>query len=65
MLQDYILIKFQDTAFNQSIPFPTMNTPAAHTSLNANAEPYARHTPIPVPYHWKKAIKQSLEKMLN
>lgn len=24
--------------------------------------PYARHTPIPVPYHWTQAIKQSLDK---
>ena len=39
-----------------------MNTPPAHINLKPNnAEPYARLTPIPVPYHWKEWAKQGLD----
>ena len=60
-LKQYLLDQFSETTFNQSIPFPEMNAPAAHIHLKPNAEPYARHTPIPVPFHWKEAVKQGLD----
>ena len=45
--------QFIDTNFNPGVPFPEMNAPAAHIHQKPNAEPYARHTlvPIPVPDH--------------
>ena len=39
-----------------------MNAPAAHIHLRSNTESYAKHTPIPVPYNSKEAVKQSLNK---
>ena len=56
------MTKFNDTAFNQPIPFQITNTPAAHINLKPNAEHYARHTPAPVPYHWKEAIDEIPDK---
>ena len=49
-LKQYLLDHFNDTAFNQCITFPEIKPQAAHIHHKANAEPYVRHTPIPVPY---------------
>ena len=38
-----------------------MKTPPACIHLKPDAIPYARHTPIPIPHHWKAAIKKSLD----
>ena len=61
-LEQYIWDKFRDTAFNRTSPFPAISLPPAHIHLNENAKPYARHTPIPIPFHWKKEVKESLDR---
>ena len=61
-LEQYLRDKFRDTAFNRTSPFPAMSVPPAHIHLNENAKPYARHTPIPIPFHWKKEVKESLDR---
>ena len=38
-----------------------MQTPPAHIHLKSNAVPYARHTPIPIPHHWRSTIKEGLD----
>ena len=49
------------TVFNQGPPFPEMKTPPAHIHLKLDATPYACHTPIPIPHHWKEQAKASLD----
>ena len=60
-LEEYLRDKFRDTVFNRTLPFPAMSMPPAHIHLNENAKPYACHTPIPIPFHWKKEVKESLD----
>ena len=38
-----------------------MATPPARIHLQPNAIPFARHSPIPVPHHWKQLIKASVD----
>ena len=61
-LKQYFRDKFRDTAFNRTWPFPAMPMPPAHIHLNENAKSYAHHTPIPIPFHWKKEVKESLDR---
>ena len=61
-LEAYILEQFASTAFNNSAPFPAMNSPPAKIHLKPDAVPYARHTPIPVPHHWKEEVKADLDR---
>ena len=61
-LEQFIREKFANSAFNRSGVFPSISSPPAHIHLKPNAIPYARHTPIPVPFHWKSEVKASLDK---
>ena len=61
-LEQYVRDKFRDTTFNRTSPFPAMSMPLAHIHLNENAKPYARHMPIKIPFHWKKEVKESLDR---
>jgi hypothetical protein len=56
-LKQYILDKFETSAFNSSAPFPCMPGPPAHIHLQEGAVPKARHSPIPVPFHLKQKTK--------
>ena len=60
-LKQYLVDKFEASAFNASAPFPKMPGPAAHIHLKEGAVPKARHSPIPVPFHFKKQVKESLD----
>ena len=62
-LKQYLLDKFAMTAFNndRSKTFPTMTGPTAHIHLKPDAKPYCRPAPIPVPHHWKSAVKTLLD----
>ena len=60
-LEKFLRDQFQSTAFNNSGQFPLMSTPPAHIHLKPDATPYARHTPIPIPFHWKADVKASLD----
>ena len=61
-LEQYLRGKFRGTAFNRTAPFPAMFMPPAHIHLNETAKPYASHTFIPIPFHWKKEVKESLDR---
>ena len=60
-LEQFLINQFRDTAFNITGPLRIMSGPPANIHLNENAVPYARHTPVPIPFHWKPAIKESLD----
>ena len=57
-LEEYLRKAFNNTAFNKAIPFPIMAAPPAHIHLQSNSKPYVRHTPNPVPLHWKEEVKK-------
>lgn len=50
LMQD-LIDGFKDTAFNNSGPFPSMDTPPAHIHLKQDANSCTHHFPIPVPFH--------------
>ena len=60
-LEQYLRDQFKDTAFNKSTTFPTMSGPPARIHLKPDSQPHARHTPIPIPFHWKEDVKKSLD----
>ena len=59
--EEYLIKQFKSSAFNKDPPFPKMNAPPAKIHLKPNSKPHAQHTPIPVPHHWKKQVKESLD----
>ena len=61
-LEQFIWDQFASSAFNKSTPVPSMSTPPAHIHLKLDVKPYARHSPIPVPYNWKAEVKASLDR---
>ena len=61
-LEQYLKDAFQNIAFNQLGPFPKIAAPHVHIHLKPDAIPYARHSPIPVPYHWKTQVKVALDR---
>ena len=61
-LKQNLLKQFNNTAFNPGDSFPEMNVPAAHIHVKSNEALYGKHTTIPVPYHFKESVKQSLDK---
>ena len=60
-LEQYLLDQFCKTTFNRSAPSLTMSSPPAHIHLKDGAIPYACHTSIPAPLHWKGQVKASLD----
>ena len=60
-LKQYILDSFASSAFNNSRPFPVITGPPGHIHLKEGAVPYARHIPIPVPFHLRDATKEGLD----
>ena len=61
-LTSLIKDSFRSSTFNNSGVFPQMNTKPARIHPTPDATPYVRHSPIPVPHHWKDAVKQSLDR---
>ena len=52
------LTLFSSTVFNiEADILPIMKGEPHKIRLKKNAVPYAAHTPIPVPYHWKEEVK--------
>lgn len=63
-LKEWLLDAFASSAFNQCPhqELPTMTGEPIKLHLKDNAVPYAAHTPIPVPHHWKKQVKNDLDR---
>ena len=63
-LKQWLLEAFKSTAFcktNKYGEFPTLAGPTAHIHLKEGAKPRAKHSPIPVPFHMKKAVKEAID----
>ena len=64
-LEQYLCSNFFTTAFSKSSPFPSMSAQPAYIHLKSNAVPYAKHTSILVPFHWKQEVKELLHNHLK
>ncbi|XP_063956770.1 uncharacterized protein LOC135154494 [Lytechinus pictus] len=62
-LQQYLLDYYQSSTFNtcEHQPLPLMDSPPIKLMVDPDAEPIAHHTPVPVPLHWRDAVKADLE----
>ena len=61
-LEKWLLDAFSETAFNvDAEPLPVMAGKPHHIHLTDDAELYAANTPIPIPHHWKKEVKEQLD----
>lgn len=59
-LEAWLLDHFTDTVFNtNSEQLPIMS---GKPQLVDDAIPHASHSPIPIPYHWKKEVKEQIDK---
>ena len=61
-LEAWLQEKFSSTTFNTTDPLPLMSGKPHKFHLKENAIPFAAHTPIPIPHHWKDEVKRQLEK---
>ena len=66
LLKKWLLDHFSSTVFNiEADILPIMKGEPHKIRLKKNAVPYAAHTPIPVPYHWKEEVRSQLIKDEN
>ena len=63
-LKAWLLDQFASSAFNQCPhqPLPKMTGKPVKLHFKEGTTPYAVHTPIPVPHHWKKKVKEDLDR---
>lgn len=62
-LKQWLLDAFATSAFNtQAFPLPAMSGPPMKIHISPDAKPYAVHTPIPIPHHWKEQVKADLDR---
>ena len=63
-LKSWILDTFGSSAFNQCPhqELPMMTGEPVRLHLKEDAVPYAAHTPIPVPHHWKQKVKEDIDR---
>ena len=62
--EQWIKKHFESSAFNTCLhqPLQTMTGKPLDITLISGVTPTAVHTPIPVPHHWKKRVKQDLDR---
>lgn len=63
-LKHWLLKTFESSAFNQCAhqPLPQMTGEPVKVEFKDHHKPYAVHTPIPVPHHWKDRVKEDLDR---
>ena len=61
-LKNYLIDKFESSVFSRTKPFREMNCKPAHIHLKPGSVPFATHSPIPTPIHWKEQIKADLDR---
>ena len=60
-LEQYLLDQFRYMTFYYSTPLPVMLKKPTHIHLREGAVPHPRHTPVPLPLHWKIQAKAVLD----
>ncbi len=63
-LEKWIISHYASSAFNvcEHQPLPEMSGRPLTVHFRPEAVPKAFHTPIPVPHHWKEAVKADLDR---
>ena len=63
-LEQWLLASFGSSAFNTCThqPLQSMTGEPVHARFKEGATPYAVHTPIPVPHHWKETVKHDIDR---
>ena len=63
-IQQWLLDYYSSSTFNtcEHQPLPMMEGPPMRLMVNADANPVAWHTPIPVPLHWQETVKAGLDR---
>ena len=63
-LKEWLLHEFASSAFNicSHQQLQTMTGAPVRIQFKEGAQPRAVHTPIPVPHHWKKRVKQDIDR---
>ena len=63
-LKEWLLKAFASSAFNicSHQQLQTMTGAPVRIKFKEGAQPRAVHTPIPVPHHWKKRVKQDIDR---
>ena len=66
-LEAWILQHYASSAFNTCPhqPLQTMTGKPMSITFRPDATPSAVHSPIPVPHHWKKAVKEALDRDID
>ena len=62
LLTEWFLNKFADSTFKTSDELKTMLVKPHKIHIKEDAVPFAAHTPIPTPHHWKKEVKDQLDR---
>lgn len=62
-LQEYLLDYYSSSTFNtcEHQQLPLMDCPPLKLMVDPDAKPVAHHTPVPVPLHWRDAVKDGLD----
>ena len=63
-LKSWLLQTFSSSAFNTCShqPLQKMTSAPVKIRYKPNINPVAVHTPIPIPHHWKRQVKQDLDR---
>ena len=63
-MKEWLVKAFSSSAFNTCShqQLQTMTGAPVHIKFKEGARPRAVHTPIPVPYHWKKKVKADIDR---
>ena len=63
-LQQYLLDYYRSSTFNtcEHQQLPLMDCPPMKLMVDPDAKPVAHHTPVPVPLHWRDAVKEGLDR---
>ena len=63
-LKEWLLEQFRSSAFNTCTyqPLQEMKGAPVTASFKEGSLPHAVHTPIPVPHHWKKQVKEDIDR---
>ena len=62
-LQQFLLDYYKSSTFNtcEHQTLPLMDTLPIKLMVDPQAEPVVHHTPVPVPLHWRDAVKAGLD----
>ena len=62
-LRLFLLNYYKASTFNtcDHQPLPMMDGPPLRLMVDPNAKPVAYHTPVPVPLHWQREVKERLD----